>query len=189
MTYPPTRSPRRVIRPAQRSDADQIARLHTQGWRQGYKGLLPDYYLHSIDLEATRQRWLDHFDAPSYLQLLVCADAAGRLLGFTSIGRCHDADCTDEWELWDLWVDAEYRSRGIGAELLGAALQLAPAGRDVTVWVLGANQRGLDFYQRQGAVFDNRSRYTGQAQAVIIRDVRLRWSAHTRAQRWPGQDR
>lgn len=168
------------IRPAQRDDADRIAELHTQGWQQGYRGLLPDYYLHSIDPEATRQRWADHFAAPSFLRLLVAVDPSGRVLGFTSIGRCHDGDCTDEWEVWDLWVAAEHRGRGIGSELLAAALELAPAGRDVVVWVLAANRRGLDFYQRHGAVADHKARYTGQSQSVIIRDVRLRWRAALR---------
>lgn len=168
------------IRAGRAEDADQIADLHTQGWRQGYRGLLPAYYLHSIDPEATRRRWADHFAAPSHLQLLVAVDAADRLLGFTSIGRCYDADCTDEWELWDLWVAAEHRSRGIGADLLTAARALLPPAVDLVVWVLAANRRGLDFYQRHGARDDHKARYSGQSQAVIIRDVRLRWPAADR---------
>lgn len=156
-----------------------MARLHVQGWQQGYRGLLPDYYLATIDSEATRQRWIDHFEAPSYLQALVAVDSADddRVLGFTTVGRCHDPDCTDEWELWDLWVDAQHRSRGIGAELLAAARALVPVGRDVTVWVLAGNLRGLQFYQRHGAISDDKARYSGQEQSVIIRDVRLRWPA------------
>lgn len=168
------------IRPAEPGDADQIAALHTQGWQQGYRGLLPDYFLRTIDPAATRRRWADHFAAPAFLQLLVAVDAAEQVLGFTSIGRCYDADCVDEWELWDLWVAAEHRSRGIGADLLAAALSLVPSGPDVVVWVLGANTRGLSFYRRHGAIDDHKARYSGQSQVVIIRDVRLRWPAAIR---------
>lgn len=162
------------LRPATIDDADQIARLHVMGWKQGYRSLLPDAYLDAIDEQAGIDRWRHGLANPSELQILVACGSDGRPVGFTSIGYCFDDDADGRWELWDLWVDAELRSQGIGAQLVAAALALAPPGVDVTVWVLAANTRAQRFYESTGAVRDNRARRSVD-QGVEIRDLRWRW--------------
>lgn len=168
------------LRPATVDDASDLARLHTQGWKQGYRGMLPDAYLDAISESDAHRRWQHTLSSPSELQVLVACDQAGRPVGFTSMGFCFDDDCTDDrWELWDLWVDAAVRSQGIGAQLLAAALALAPTDRDVTVWVLDANTRAQRFYEANGAVRDNRVRTSGRNEGVVIRDLRWRWHRPT----------
>lgn len=110
------------------------------------------------------------------MDVLVAVDDDDRVLGFTSIGTCFDDDRRPGGlEIWDLWVDREQRSRGIGASLIAAAHELATGERDITVWVLAANLRGLEFYRRTGAQWDNRVRKTTKPDGVVITDVRLRW--------------
>lgn len=168
-----------TLRMARAEDAAELGRLHTQGWQQGYRGLLPDHYLDSLDETEARDRWARTLAAPQGLRIVVAEhDSADGLLGFCSTGPCFDPDVTaGEWEVWDAWVDAGARGLGIGSELLRAVLGLAPAHVDVVVWVLANNIRGLRFYKRNSAGWDGLRRKTRRPGGVIIEDVRLRWQS------------
>ncbi len=46
------------IRVAHPDDADALAAAHIEGWRVGYRGLLPDEFLDAPDFAAQRlERW------------------------------------------------------------------------------------------------------------------------------------
>ena len=163
------------IRAATSDDAGTLAALHTEGWQQGYRGLLPDDYLDSLDVADAERSWASRLANPHGLQVLIAEDASGQALGFCSIGRCFDPDAAGAHEIWDAWVSPDARSHGVGGQLLAACLALAPEDSDVVVWVLAQNQRGRDFYTRHGAVDDGMRRSSERAGGLVITDVRLRW--------------
>jgi len=70
-------------RTAQSSDADAIARLHAQSWRQTYRGSFSDAFLDG-DLVGERTRvWRGRLDRPADNQLVrVAFDDASNLVGF-----------------------------------------------------------------------------------------------------------
>lgn len=175
------------IRAATGADSSEMARLHTQGWQQGYRGLLPDSYLDALDEQTSARKWAQRLADPKGLEVRIACRPDGRGLGFCSIWRCFDPDATDAWEIWDAWVDAEVRGQGVGRRLLTACLKLAPANVDVVVWVLAANIRGRRFYQRAGAVDDGllRRNRRRRPEDPVITDVRMRWR---RAPRLPAAE-
>jgi ribosomal protein S18 acetylase RimI-like enzyme len=92
-----------------------------------------------------------------------------------SAGPSNDPDATAAGEIWDLWVAADARSRGVGGELLRVALDHLAAGHQAAlVWVLGENARGRTFYARTGAVHDGMTRTTPILGGTMT-DVRYLW--------------
>ncbi|MEO1459094.1 MAG: hypothetical protein AAFV49_16255, partial [Pseudomonadota bacterium] len=70
-----------VIRPAVPADAEAIASLHAQAWRDTYGPLLPEGALPDT-LEEDRQRLWPRVLAPTArLQVVLVATFGGRLLG------------------------------------------------------------------------------------------------------------
>ena len=83
----------------------------------------------------------------------VCADAAGRMIGFGMSGASlPDAfgEPPRERQLYTLYVLAEAHGTGVGQALLDVILGPAPA----LLWVAQENPRAIAFYRRNGFGFD-----------------------------------
>ena len=151
-----------------------VAGIHHHGWTDSYRGLLPDAYLDELDADACRNRWVSALTDGTPLEILV-AELDGRVVGFVAAGPSNDPDATVAGEIWDLWVAADARSRGVGSELLRVALDhLAERHPAALVWVLGGNARGRTFYSRAGAVHDGMARTTPVTGGTMT-DVRYLW--------------
>jgi ribosomal protein S18 acetylase RimI-like enzyme len=173
-----------TIRPAVPADAESVAMIHHLGWTRTYRALLPDAYLDSLSYDACLARWSSALVDGTPLDILV-ADLDGRVVGFVTAGSSADPDATAAGEIWDLWVDATSRARGIGALLLAAALDLlAVRHRAALVWVLEANSRGRAFYAREKGVRDGVSR-TRAIHGGSMTDVRYLWDLRGRLTREP----
>ena len=46
-----------VIRPARAGDAEAIARVRVDSWRETYRGMIPQSYLDAMKLEQSRALW------------------------------------------------------------------------------------------------------------------------------------
>ena len=89
------------IRSAQLSDADAIANVYVETWRDTYAGLLPDRVLVKMSLERQRTSWTQTLSADQ--QVLVLEHADG-IVGFGSCGhnRVRRLDYTSE--IYTLYV-------------------------------------------------------------------------------------
>jgi ribosomal protein S18 acetylase RimI-like enzyme len=167
------------IRPAVPADAAVVADIHHHGWTDSYRGLLPNAYLDSLDADACLNRGTSALPDGPPLTILV-AELDRRVVGFVTVGPSTDADATAAGEIWDLWVTADARSRGVGAELLRVALDhLAPHHQAALVWVLRTNARGRTFYAQAGAVHDGMTRTTPITGGTMT-DVRYLWDLRGR---------
>lgn len=144
-----------VIRPCDVLDAEALTDLHLDVWEEAYAGLIPS------DIFATRksergarvERWGQIIASGSSRNLVVEDEhVVGRLLGFSSTGVGRDCPETDlpALELMALYVRADMYGRGVGYELLQAALGRVAA----YLWVLDGNTSAITFYERQRFVFD-----------------------------------
>jgi len=140
-----------AIRQACIDDAAAIARVQIASWRTTYRGIVPNRYLESLDVEVRTARWKEAFAAP--MAVLFVAEAEGEIFGFISGGKLREpiGDC--DGELYAIYLLREWQGQGIGRRLtqkLAAAL-LGAGYQSMAVWVLARNP-AVDFYKRLGAL-------------------------------------
>ena len=137
------------IRPARADDLDELVRVVTAAWREGFGHLMPPELLVPPPdrlREGTRLR-LARAPAPA----VAVEDAAVR--GYVSYGDSRDEDAGRAvGEVHALHVDPPAWRRGIGSALLcHAVASLRGEGRAaVTVWSLAGNKPANAFYEAHG---------------------------------------
>lgn len=136
-----------ILRRARPADATTIGAIHVAAWRATYAGLLPDGYL--AGLSAARQARgygaLIQLGRPVFV-----AEVDGAVVGFVTAGPARRAGL-GTGEVETLYVLDDWRDRGLGRRLMGAAAaELAAQGHEsLHVWVLRDNP-GRWFYARLG---------------------------------------
>lgn len=157
-----------MIREAAAADAPAIARVHVEGWRTTYHGIVPDEVLANLSVERREQRWverLDKADGPECVY--VAEDNAGAIVGFASGGPEREGDPVYTGELYAIYLLAEQQGTGIGRQLARmVAERLAAMGHNaMLVWVLAANP-ARHFYAALGGV-------PVREKAIMMGDVSL----------------
>jgi ribosomal protein S18 acetylase RimI-like enzyme len=139
------------IVPATVECAAGIAGVHVRSWQVAYADILDPAFLQNINLERRTAQWRDNLQKNESQTLVAQRD--GTVVGFVSYGRCRDADAPDNRaEVWALYADPSAWGQGVGLALMRrAAHELQAQGHAATsLWVLGQNQRGINFYRAFG---------------------------------------
>ncbi len=132
-----------AIRIAEPGAAAVIAELHVAGWRETYRGLMPEALLDGLSVVRRAEMWR-----------LLLAETGKRVWladdGFCAVGP--DRTAPGEGELYALYVRKAAWGGGLGALLWRAAEawlaeQRYPA---VRLWVLSENLRARRFYEKMG---------------------------------------
>ena len=143
------------VRPAGPDDASAIAGVHVRSWQAAYRGLLPDELLDRLSVTERRETWRQALAGGAYV--LVALDG-GTVVGFCALAKPSRDDDAGERvaEIAAIYVDPEHWRRGIGRELMEAALADLRAERwtSVTLWLLTGNQPAHDFYAQFGLEAD-----------------------------------
>ncbi|WP_144760434.1 GNAT family N-acetyltransferase [Curtobacterium sp. 9128] len=137
-----------VIRPASVPDADRIAQVHVQAWREAYAHLLPASFLASLDVDARADRWRRIIADPQTDVVLATIDDV--VVGWASAGPGREAGAPRERELEGIYVVASAYGSGAGQALLDEAVGDAPA----YLWMAADNPRAEAFYRRNGFTRD-----------------------------------
>lgn len=132
-----------TVRPADVRDADAIAAVHVQAWREAYAHLLPAEFLAALDVDARAARWRGIIAEPG-VDVLV-ATVGDAIVGWASAGPGRGEAPRDR-ELEGIYVLAAQHGAGVGQALLDAAIGTAPA----FLWVADGNARAEAFYRRNG---------------------------------------
>ncbi len=160
------------IREGQPDDADACAAAHIEGWRTGYRGLLPDEFLDTPEFATQRiDRWRtwswahDNIDS----QLFV-AEVRDRVVGFSICGRerahpvCDQisaglsadsgatASTTLRGEVYAFYLHPDAWGSGAAAALMARCHEyLRDTGyTEAVLWVLRDNPRARCFYENAG---------------------------------------
>lgn len=134
-----------AVRWATVEDATDLADVHVTSWRKAYVGIFPDVYLNGLDRQERSGWWRRHIDEGAS----VLVSDADRTVGFCSFGQSDE----EAWgEIFAIYVHPKYWGEGHGhALLLAGEAALAERGHEqALLWVLEANERGRNFYERQG---------------------------------------
>jgi ribosomal protein S18 acetylase RimI-like enzyme len=164
-----------TVRPAVGEDAQPIAQIWLDGWRVGYRGLVPDRVLDSLNLDDREERWrrrLTDGDPGAWTLVAVVEQDVVGYCRLALPSRDDDAG-RQTGEIASIYVAADRRRAGIGRELLSAALAQfrADGSTAVTLWVFKDNASAREFYRGHGFEPDGRSAYD---ELCELDDVRLR---------------
>ncbi len=168
--------PSYTVRPAAPRDAKAIADIHVATWQAAYQCVIPDDFLKAMTVEKRLAYWREaiEFSDP---QILVAVDA-DKVIGFVGFDRSRDAGTKSTvGEIWALYITPEHWRQGAGLALWdGARDGLKDEGcTQVTLWVLVANERALQFYE-QAAGFKREmpSLRTTAFGATKLEEIRLK---------------
>jgi ribosomal protein S18 acetylase RimI-like enzyme len=137
------------IRSATMEDASSISRVHLEGWRTTYRGIVPDAYLAGLNAEERTIRWREIL---SSARRVFVAEQNKEIVGFISGGAIREPLAGCDAELYSIYLLLPVRSQGIGTALLiELAKRLDEDGfESMAVWVLEANA-ATRFYEGSGA--------------------------------------
>lgn len=151
-----------VVRKAEAADAEAIARIYVDGWRDSYAGLVPDRVLIGMSRRRQAADWRGIIAHGRRNQQVMVAEDASGVVGFGSAGPARGADLPFGGEIYTLYVDPDRHDQGIGRALLRALFaDLTAHDIDAAlVWVLAGNPARY-FYEALGG------------HLVAVRDERL----------------
>ncbi len=126
----------RTLRPARPADADAIAVVWHDAWRDGHIGHVPDALLDHRTLDQFRKR------VPERLPTTTVAEVDGEVVGFVTV---------QDDELEQLFVAADARASGVADALLRRGESVI-AEHHAAAWLAVAtgNARARRFYERNG---------------------------------------
>lgn len=145
-----------ILKPIGEATINDLASIHVESWKAGYKGLVPDSYLDQLSVEdykAKWQLWLKEL-AQGYV-----AEVDGHAVGFVSFGKIRTRLPSDKGiiplysgEIYALYLRPDYWRRGVGSQLLKAAFTALKEERHngAALWVLKDNKRACAFYEAHG---------------------------------------
>ena len=140
------------IRRAAPGDGVDIARIHVEAWRDAYASLLPAEYLARMDPRIEAARWTRNAGINRRTDNTLVADADGEVVGYAIIGPARGRTIAPSGEIYALYVETDWRERGVGRGLMEAAFD-AFRERDLkhaVIWCLEGNFAARGFYQRCG---------------------------------------
>ncbi len=139
-------------RPARPSDAQAIAALHLDVWRETYGRIAPPEAIAALDGARRLGYWQRTLGKADNDATTILAELDGALAGFVSYGAPGDPVFAGRGEVRHLYVSAAQQGRGIGRRLLTVAFHgLRSAGyADCGLAVVSANTAARAFYGRMG---------------------------------------
>lgn len=140
------------LRLARQADAEPVAQLHAESWRQTYRGMMADEFLDGDVVSNRSQVWRRRLTSPTANQLVCVATEGEELLGFVC---AYGADDPRWGSLIDnLHVATPWKRRGVGQALMREAshwLCTHYARLGVYLWVMEENHAARRFYERLAA--------------------------------------
>jgi GNAT superfamily N-acetyltransferase len=140
-----------IFRKARPSDAETIARIYVDAWRDTYPLMLPTRVLSGMTVEGQAARWRNAISLAAREVVYVVETDAGKILGMTSMGRARDSGLGYDAEIYTLYVDPMMTGLGVGRKLLAggfAALSNRGHARCV-IWAHAKNPARF-FYEAMG---------------------------------------
>lgn len=139
------------VRKARPSDAQAVARVYVEAWRDTYPAVLPARLLLRMTVEGQAARWRNIIASAARECVYVAEDERGIVVAMTSLGRARDGALGFDGEIYTLYVDPLRRGTGIGRALLrGAFDALAQSGHESCVIWAHAKNPARFFYEAMG---------------------------------------
>jgi len=139
------------IRKARPADAETIARIYIDAWRDTYPGMLPARLLLSMSQDGQTTRWRNAIAMAAHEAVYVAETSKGRVVALSSLGRARDSALGFDAEIYTLYVDPMMTGLGIGRGMLaGAFAALSERGHASCVIWSHAKNPARFFYEAMG---------------------------------------
>lgn len=149
-----------TIKPMETSEEIEMkSRVHWQTWREAYDGILPADFQEQMTLDKCR------FYSQKYPENTLIALDGAKVIGFVSYGDFRDLDIR-AGEIIALYVLKDYYGKGVGQQLMQAAVAALDAYQEIVLWVLEDNKRAIAFYKKIGFVFNGEEKLIELGKAV-----------------------
>jgi ribosomal protein S18 acetylase RimI-like enzyme len=142
------------VRLATPEDADGMARVQVDTWRDAYKGIVDPNYLAAMDPSKIAQSYRDRLGLVTTMHRLIACEG-DEVMGYCASGLKPDAPYEGDWFMFALYVHPSHQGKGVGYALLAAAQEEGRL-RSRTRMVFGvfsANEAAKKFYVRTGSRF------------------------------------
>lgn len=138
------------VRLARPEDAERIARIHVDTWRDAYAGLLPDRVLLRMSTRCEQGGWTGAILGEE--RVFVAERPEDGVVGFGSCGPNRSPNLGCDGEIYTLYVAPGFQGFGLGKYLVLNMLDEMHRYRnkDALVWVLRDNPARF-FYEAIGA--------------------------------------
>ena len=156
-----------TLRYPTRADAEAIASIHNDGWRDTYGRLAPESYYDDDALAARTATWTDALSAPTVSPRLFLAEVGDVAVGFAFAGSPRDEHPARDLALHMIYVRTGHHGSGVGQTLLDATLGRDPA----QLWCAKENPRAIAFYRRNGFAPDGVEKVDSDANDLV--EIRL----------------
>lgn len=142
-------------------EAQAMAALHVQCWREAYSEILPAELINSFNDQTRLPTWQSVI--PNAQKFVLGAFDADVPVGFVISGFSDEKYIEDQdGNLETIYLAASHYRQGIGRELIGRAARdwVLNGGTSLTVGVLAENIRARVFYESLGAKLVRLTTYT-----------------------------
>jgi len=137
------------LRQARPSDAAALARIYVESWQDTYAGILPHNLLAAMSVKTHTARWQSQLRTPG--SVIVAEDSNHGVVGLASLGGARDRSLGFEGEIYTLYVDPSFFSRGVGRKLLHGAFAALKEHKFHTCLVWShARNNACYFYEAMG---------------------------------------
>jgi GNAT superfamily N-acetyltransferase len=170
-----------LIRLAKIEDSFRIAEIHICGWRFAYRGLISDNELFSKrqvhKSQINMQKKIEQGD-----RIWIFEDESDEIIkAFSWHGKSRDEDKKDAYEVYAIYVQPEFIRINVGSMLLKAIESQAIQEKynEMILWVLDKNEKGKNFYFKNGYENDGIKKTIEDWNQVEIRMRKILTTAST----------
>ncbi len=137
------------VRRAQLSDAQAIARVHVDVWRETMRELASPSVVAALNEEHRLRYWTKKLSEAEPHQLVLMAEVKGKVVGIGAIGQPSDPVFGSRAEIKNLYILSSFQRQGIGKRLLrDLALHAKTMGDGaVALSVVKGNEPACRFYE------------------------------------------
>lgn len=140
------------IRAAKIEDSDHIAYVRITGWRQSYRGMMPDSLLARLDIASDALRVRQYIADANSQSMRYVVEQSGEITGMAACGPARGEDTVNGGEVYAIYLLDSAKRQGIGGALMR---HMAAALHDknltsLKVCVLKKNVPARKFYEKLG---------------------------------------
>jgi len=143
------------VRDGDVSDAERMADVNAAGWREGYRGLVPDEYLNHLPVADWLRQMRAGLSEPRLDAFTKIAEADDEFAGYCFVaapGR-EEPEASAIAELVAMYVYKRFWRRGVGSALIEAAIERTTSFEryeSMFLWTFEDNERAIAFYRSFG---------------------------------------